>query len=237
MNRKLLWRLCLSISLVGVILVYLINELSIYVERQMSYIAEEYQSEMRTWGDQAESLIASGDREAATRWLDKLRDQERVFAAILQRAAIPLTDSPLTEEQSQRLSVAGRSLEYPIHLYHANPVMRVPFKDGASVLLIELPQRMRPGQWWPATHLFLHLILPVMILITLSMLIYRHLMRPLRQLQTATRSFSEGDYSIRARPSLPDRDDELTRLADTFDQMAERTGKLITCRVRANLSL
>ena len=52
-------------------------------------------------------------------------------------------------------------------------------------------------------------------------------MSPLRQLETATKQFSEGDYQVRVRDDLGKRNDEIAALASTFDSMAERIGTQI----------
>jgi two-component system, OmpR family, sensor histidine kinase PfeS len=57
-------------------------------------------------------------------------------------------------------------------------------------------------------------------------------MNPLRQLELATRQFTEGNLGVRVRTLLGNRNDELAALADTFDQMAERTGDLILTQRR-----
>lgn len=61
----------------------------------------------------------------------------------------------------------------------------------------------------------------------LCWLIARHISAPIRALQTAARKISEGDLSVRARPAIPSRNDELADLADDFDRMAERIEGLL----------
>jgi two-component system sensor histidine kinase PfeS len=63
-------------------------------------------------------------------------------------------------------------------------------------------------------------------------------MAPLRKLEKVTKEFSEGKFDVRVNSSLHDRNDELTHLAVTFDQMAERISKLIYSqrRLLADLS-
>ena len=52
-------------------------------------------------------------------------------------------------------------------------------------------------------------------------------MQPLQQLQQATRQFSQGHHQVRVLPQLGRRHDEITDIARTFDQMADRIGRLI----------
>jgi two-component system sensor histidine kinase PfeS len=46
-------------------------------------------------------------------------------------------------------------------------------------------------------------------------------------MERATRSFSQGDFNVRVRQLLGNRNDELSDLADTFDQMAVRIGEQV----------
>jgi len=122
----------------------------------------------------------------------------------------------------------GRDVSWKIHLYFAqNPIMDITFADGHTHFLIRLPQRMRPGGYWTYTSLLLQIALPMLLLAILSVVIYRHVMSPLRQLETATKQFSEGDYQVRVRDDLGKRNDEIAALASTFDSMAERIGTQI----------
>ena len=105
--------------------------------------------------------------------------------------------------------------------------MDITFESGNTHFLIRLPQRMRPGAYWKGADIILQVALPLGLLIILSILLYHHVMSPLKQLERATRKFSEGNFDVRVRTFLGARNDELTALADTFDRMAERTGKLI----------
>jgi two-component system sensor histidine kinase PfeS len=73
----------------------------------------------------------------------------------------------------------------------------------------------------------LQIALPLILLCILSLVLYRHVMSPLRKLENVTKSFSAGHYDVRTNASLLERNDELTRLAVTFDKMADRTSKLI----------
>lgn len=105
--------------------------------------------------------------------------------------------------------------------------MDLTFADGHTHFLVTLPQRMRPGTYLPEVKLLLKVALPLAVLMLLASVIYHYLMGPLRQLELATRAFSEGNLGVRVRALLGNRSDELTALAETFDRMAERTGDLI----------
>ncbi|MBN3562245.1 histidine kinase sensor domain-containing protein [Aliamphritea spongicola] len=226
MSRKLFWKLSLILSLGSIVLVWLVSTLSLTLESNASKIAAEHKAELRALGQQAEHLIQQGDRAAASRWVNALRAEEGVFVSIVRVHEETLVDFDVEMPRGQSMEL-GRSVEWGIHLYHDNPLMELPFSDGSASLVIELPQRMRPGQWWPYMHFALHTLVPLLLMIVISVLLYRHVMRPLQQLEHATRQFMAGDFAIRVGPQLKGRSDELARLAATFDAMAARIGSLI----------
>jgi two-component system sensor histidine kinase PfeS len=67
----------------------------------------------------------------------------------------------------------------------------------------------------------------MLLLALLSFFIYRHIMSPLQKLERATKDFSRGNFEVRVGKLLGSRSDELSELANTFDQMAARIGELI----------
>lgn len=203
-------------------LVYLIAELSLHVERKMSLIAPEHKAEIRNYQHQAQTHLQ--DSEALSQWLENLQAKEQTFATV-----ISIQHSPLTGvlDNTEIAIQAGRNLDHAIHLYHDNPIIHLPLDTHGAAFLFRLPDRMMPGKLWPAIHLGMHLALPMIIMVIFSVLLYRHVMTPIRQLERATQRFSAGDYTTRLTPEMRGRDDELGRLATTFDQMASRVGELI----------
>lgn len=227
MNRRLLWKLFLIIATGTVALFYVINVLTSRAEEGMSYIAPEYREQIKTWGREAEQLYLAGDEQALTLWLEALQAQEQTWAAVVKSDLTGLAGSQLTPRFYEEFSI-GRSVDWMIHLYfEENPIMEVTFADRRIHFLILLPQRMRPGLYWGYTQLVLQIILPMILLSLLSLVLYRHIMNPLRELERATRAFSRGNLDVRVRQLLGNRSDELTELAATFDQMAGRIGELI----------
>lgn len=227
MNRRLLWKLSATLALGTLALVWVITFLGAETEQKMSFIAEADQQTLREWGQTAQRLYRSGDDQALTEWLDALQTRENTWAAVIRSHLEPLAGSQVTERLQQGFRI-GRSEEWKIHLYfEENPIMETTFDDGQTHFLVLLPQRMRPGTYLPQVSLLLKIALPLAVLGVLSLIIYRHVMTPLRQLEIATREFSEGNLAVRIRALLGNRNDELTALADTFDRMAERIGELI----------
>jgi len=227
MKNTLFWRLSASIALATVALFSLINYLTDETEWHMSFIKQKYQIQLQNYAKQAEHLYLEGDKKALTAWLQALQEKENTWVAIVESSIDPILGTYM-EKQYLDGFMLGRGIDWKVHLYFDyNPVMEVPFVDKNTHFLIRLPERMRPGAYWKHMDLLLQVGLPLLPLLLLTWLIYRHLMSPLQRLGHATRKFSEGDHKVRVRPSLGLRNDELTDLADAFDQMAENTGQII----------
>ncbi|MFW5825758.1 MAG: sensor histidine kinase, partial [Marinobacter sp.] len=231
-NRRLLWKLCATLALGTLLLFWTVSFLGSRTEQQMSFIAERHQQTIRSWGETAEALYNAGDEAALAQWLEELQAREDTWAAVVRSDIRPLAGSTLTDRFREGFQI-GRDVEWKIHLYFkTNPMMEVTFADGNTHFLVILPQRMRPGTWLPEAKLFLKVALPLAVLLLLSLVIYRHVMKPVRQLEAAARQFSEGNLDARARVRLGNRNDELAALAETFDGMAERIGDLILSQRR-----
>lgn len=228
MNRRLFWKLCFVVAVGSVALFWVIARLAWQTEERMSFIAERDQATLRQYGDQARTLYQSGDEAALAAWLKAVQESEQTWAAVVEAEVRPLAGSSLSARFVDSFTL-GRDVSWKIHLYfQENPIMDIPFGDGRTSLLIELPQRMRPGLYWHYAKLMLQLVVPLVLLLIVCLVLYRHLMQPLRRLEQATRQFSEGRHDVRVRSLLGSRNDELASLAETFDAMAARTGQLIS---------
>jgi len=227
MKRRLFWKLSAVIVAGTVLLFWLIHILVNKTEQHMSFIDEAHQQTLYEYAARAEQLYISGDDAQLAQWLQTIREKEDTWVALVQPKIEPIAGSQLSDEFRERFRL-GRSIDWKIHLYFkTNPVMDVVFADGITHFLITLPQRMRPGTYWLETNLLLQLALPMLLMAMISIIVYRHVMSPLRQLERATQAISQGHFEVRLRNSLGRRNDEITALADTFDSMAERIGKLV----------
>jgi len=227
MKRRLLLRLGAIIALGTALLFWSIDWLSDHAEQRMSFLADEHRAELVAMGREAERIYYQQGEQALAAWIDALGERENTWVAVVEAKLFAKANTRMSERYMKYFSL-GRSVDWKIHLYFAeNPTMEVAFEDGVNRFLIRLPQRMRPGTYYLHLQWLLKVVLPLVLLSVLTLVVYRYVMRPLKRLERATREFSEGDYQVRVRDSLGNREDELTALASTFDQMAERTGNLI----------
>ena len=70
-------------------------------------------------------------------------------------------------------------------------------------------------------------LLAIVFIAVFCLLLARHITRPIRMLESAASRLAAGDLSVRARPSLGNRRDELSAMATSFDEMAERIETLV----------
>ncbi|MFT2090054.1 histidine kinase sensor domain-containing protein [Paraglaciecola sp. 2405UD69-4] len=228
MKNRLLLKLCIIIGFGTVLLFAAVDMLATKTEQTMSSISELHKQELRDLGKQAEDVYTSQGEAALKRWLDEVRHRENVWVGVFRSNIQAIANSEMASKYTEGVWL-GRSVEWLIHLhFDYNPSMDIPFSDGQTHLLIELPQRMRPGEYHTYADIAIQFALPFLLLSLVSIVLYQHVMSPLRKLESATKQFSEGQFNVRVTPSMGDRNDELTALAATFDHMAERTSRLIT---------
>lgn len=227
MKRRLFWKLSLTIVAGTVLLFWLIHFLMLQTEHHMSHIDLSHQQTLRDYAAQAEQLYERGEMDQLTRLLRTISEKEQTWVAVVQSAITPLAGSELSPQFHEGFRL-GRHVGWKIHLYFKqNPIIDLTFADGHTHFLITLPERMRPGTYWFETSLLLKLALPVLLMAILSMIIYRHVMDPLRRLEKATQQVAAGHFDVRITDSLAQRRDEITAIAETFDRMTERIGNLI----------
>jgi two-component system sensor histidine kinase PfeS len=225
MTHRLFWKLCSIIATGVVALFYLLNLLTSHTEDGMSHLTVTDRNTLTAWGKQAEKLYLSNDQYALERWLGDLQESEETWVTVASYEVDHIAGNNLKESFYKGYNL-GRNVDWKIHLYFAqNPVMEVPFENKQVSFLILLPDRMRPGIYLKYTEIIMQIIVPTILLAFLSYLLYRYIMKPLSQLQMATRQFSKGNFKIRAQKLMGDRNDEFSELAFSFDQMAERIGE------------
>ena len=229
MNRQLQWKLCLIVALGTVSLFYLVNRFAVHTQERMSYISEDNKLTLQGYAKKAEALYLAGDMEALHQWLLEVQDRENTWVAVVRSKLTPLAGGDIDDTLLAYYGI-GRSVKWMLHPWLVNPIMEMEFAEREAHFLIRLPDRMRPNlfRYLGFANLALQIILPLILLTAISVMLYRHIMDPLKRLEMATRRFASGRFDTRAREFMGNRSDELAQLAATFDRMAERTGELIT---------
>ena len=227
MRKRLFWKLLGVIAVSTVLMFWLIDLIVSHTEDSMSYIDQEYRNELRSYAATAEHMMNTQGEDVLADWIRDLEEREDTWVAIAKPEIQTFAQTELSDHYKSVFTLA-RSVDWKIHLYFKqNPTMDIPFSDGETRFLIQLPQRMRPGSNLLIVDLLLQIALPFLILCFISYFLYQQVMRPLKQLEQATKLFSDGDFSVRANKDLTNKPDELTQLAVTFDRMAVRISTLI----------
>lgn len=227
MSRQLFWRMCVIFATGVVALFYFINQITNNTEEGMSMLALEHRQTITEWGRTAEQYYKANNIQGLKQFIEQLQQQENTWLAVVSFDYENIAGDPLSIVYEGEQTF-GRSVDWKIHLYlDYNPVMEVSFKDIRASFLIQLPDRMRPGAYWGYVRVAIQIIIPTILLALIAYLFYRYIMNPLLQLQSATQHFSAGNFDIRARKLMGNRNDEFSSLANTFDDMACRIGEQI----------
>jgi len=228
MKNRLLWKLFAVIAVGTVVFFWLIDLISQHTEESMSFIDVSYREELREYAKEAERILYVEGEEALAIWVKEIEKKEDTWIAITNYSLNTLANTELSQSYTNNFWL-GRSLDWKIHLYFSeNPTMDIFFQDGINHFLIQLPQRMRPGSNLLIIDLILQIAIPFLLLCLITYVLYRYVMKPLKKLEKATQQFSEGNFDVRANEGFSHRQDELTKVASTFDHMAERISTLIT---------
>lgn len=229
MKRGLLWKLCAIVGVGTVVLLYLLSFLSAYTQERLSYLSETHQHQLDAYAQKAQRLYIANDSDGLAQWLTHIQQTENTWAAVVKSDLHALAGGELNEYFYQYYGI-GRGIQWKLHPWMDQPMMEIDFIDPNVHFLIALPDRMRPGifKYLELTHWAMKIVLPLLLLMAIALLLYRHISAPLRQLKDATRAFSDGRFDVRVRQLMGNRSDEFTELAVTFDKMAERISELIT---------
>ncbi len=229
MNRRLLWKLCLIVAIGTVLLSYVVNLLAARTEERLSHLSREHKQQINEYAHRAEQFYLAGDRTGLQAWMKDIQQRENTWAAIVESEVASVAGGELNDYFYSYYGI-GRPLKYKLHPWLVNPLMEVDFAEQKNLhFLIRLPDRMLPSVFshLTITNLLLQLVLPMLLLSGLSLMLYRHIMSPLRELEAATKEFSGGRLDIRLRDRMGNRADELVELVSTFDSMASRISDLI----------
>ncbi|KII75281.1 sensor histidine kinase [Vibrio renipiscarius] len=227
MRRVLFWRLFIVLALGGVIFFSLLHSAALISNEKMSYLAQQHQQEILDWGVTAQQFIDDRDHQGLDEWLAQLASQENTWVTVVKSQIDVVSGNGLNPRFWSGYGI-GRNVEWKIHLdFPDNPIMEVALSPSNHHFLIILPERMRPGGYMSHAFWLFRVVIPFIALLSLTVYLYRSVMRPLRGFQQATKAFSQGNYQARVSDYLPLGDDEVSHVAKTFDMMADRTERVI----------
>lgn len=223
-RHSLFWKL--AVLLVGfcLLMIWLSWSWGRYVEDQNAYLSKAAHRTLGGYAADAEQAWQAGGARGIDDWLREIRRHEPGWVGVIGRDLQSLSSTPLDDRQFQRLTFL-RGLDWPMSRRQQTvPWLKIPFPEdpGAGSLVIELPERFKPGRYLVVWRALTNVIIPALFTLLLCVGLYRLLIRPLNQLREQANAWRADRLSSRLSPQLIKRQDELGELNRAFDHMAER---------------
>lgn len=223
-RHSLFWKL--AILLVGFCLLMIGLSMSWgrHMETQNAFLSDEARATLTEYAAEAEQAWARGGAGGVDAWLAEMANKEQVWINVLGPDLQSLSSTQLTPEQARRITFL-RGIDWPVSRRVIGlPWMRVPFVEHPEqgLLVIELPERLMPGQYRLFWQFMTNGIIPGLFTLLLCVGLYRMLIMPLIQLREQANAWRADQLSARVASSTTSRQDELGELGRAFDDMAER---------------
>ncbi|MGA3680759.1 histidine kinase sensor domain-containing protein [Pseudomonas graminis] len=223
-RHSLFWKL--AVLLVGfcLLMIWLSWYWGRYIETRNAYLNAEAHQVLNDYAAQAERAWNSGGQPGIDEWLKQVRLQETGWVGVIGSDLQSLGSTPLTREQSQRLTFM-RGIDWPMSTRQKTvPWLKIPFpgKPEVGSLVIELPERFKPGRYAWVGQILTNVLIPALFTLLLCVGLYRLLIRPLNQLREQANAWRADRLSSRLSPQMTERRDELGELNRAFDHMAAR---------------
>ncbi|MBK5000614.1 sensor histidine kinase [Pseudomonas sp. S31] len=223
-RHSLFWKL--AILLVGfcLLMIGLSYTWGRHMETQNAFLTEPARQVLRGYAAEAEQAWRSGGRAGLDRWVADMRQRERGWIGVLDTQLQPLDSAILGPQIMQRLTRL-RGADWPMSRRSVDqPWLRLPFPQAPEqgMLVMELPQRLNPGQYRMFWQVITNGVIPGLFTLLWCVGLYRMLIVPLNQLREQANAWRADQLSARLDARTTARHDELGELARAFDQMAER---------------
>lgn len=223
-RHSLFWKL--AVLLVGfcLLMIWLSWYWGRYIETRNAYLNAEAHQVLNDYAAQAERAWNSGGQPGIDEWLKQVRLQETGWVGVIGSNLQSLASTPLTREQSQRLTFM-RGIDWPMSTRQKTvPWLKIAFPGNPDVgsLVIELPERFKPGRYAWVGQILTNVLIPALFTLLLCVGLYRLLIRPLNQLREQANAWRADRLSSRLSPQMTERRDELGELNRAFDHMAAR---------------
>ncbi|WP_233281658.1 sensor histidine kinase [Pseudomonas tructae] len=223
-RHSLFWKL--AILLVGfcLLMIGLSWTWGRHMDTQNAFLSEQAKSTLQAYAGEAEQAWLQGGQAGIDAWLNGVRQKESGWVGVVGPDLQSLSGTPLNEAQSRRLTFL-RGIDWPVSPRTIGmPWMRLPFPQQPQLgtLVMELPQRLAPGQYRVLWRVVTNGIIPGLFTLLLCVGLYRMLIVPLIQLREQANAWRADQLSARVSSSTTSRQDELGELGRAFDDMAER---------------
>ncbi|TBU92691.1 two-component sensor histidine kinase [Stutzerimonas kirkiae] len=218
--HSLLWKLAGALGIFCLLVLSLHIDLGKRINAATSHLSDEAKFQLTQYAQEAEAVWRARGEAGVDEFLEELHARESVWAVVVDEHQQSLSSRPLSEREWTRLSFI-RALDWSMGRPNGWPTVYIPFSDGVSRLVMELPRRFNPKESRALLSMLLQQVLPVCLAILLGGLLYRAFISPLTILRRQANALRADDLSARAG-AVAQRRDELGELGRAFDHMAER---------------
>lgn len=223
-RQSLFWKL--AVLLVGfcLLMIWLSWSWGRYVQERNLFLSEQARSTLSRYAGEAEQAWLGGRQAGVDAWQARMQQRETGWVGVVSRELRSLSSQELTDEQLQRMTFL-RNLDFPVSLRSKHlPYFKVPFPGNPANgnLIIQLPERLAPGQYALAWKLLTNGVIPGLFTLLLCAGLYRMLVMPLNQLREQANAWRADQLNTRLPSQTTSRADELGELGRAFDHMAER---------------
>ncbi|WP_458722767.1 histidine kinase sensor domain-containing protein [Pseudomonas brenneri] len=229
-RHSLLWKLIGLLAVLCLLVVSLQVDVSQRIQEATARLPAPTRQILTDYAQQAEAAWHERGAAGVDEFLNTLRAREQVWAVVVDEHH-SLSSQALTRLERRKLDFVRR-IDWPVGRPGGRPTFYIPFSDGQSRLVMELPLHLDPrkdnGRW----NILLQHVLPASLALLFGVLLYRVLISPLVILRRQANALSAGDLASRVGPQVTRRRDELGELARAFDHMAERLESTVVLQRR-----
>ncbi|MFL1552980.1 histidine kinase sensor domain-containing protein [Pseudomonas sp. D47] len=223
-KHSLFWKLACLLIAFCLLMIWLSWSWGRYMEQQNAYLADESREILRSYAAGAELAWSTQGSAGVDAWLQLMATRETTWIGVIGNDLQSLSSTPLSNKESQRLTFL-RGLEWPVSRHVKGlPWLKIPFPvdPGVGSLVIELPQRFKPGRYQLFWRVVTNGVIPGLFTLLLCVGLYRLLIMPLNQLREQAHAWRADQLHTRMSREATSRQDELGELGRAFDHMSER---------------
>jgi two-component system sensor histidine kinase PfeS len=225
MSRLLFWQLNISFLAVSLITFSSLHYVSALLTVSMTELSADHQSFLTAYAQRAEILKLQGNTEGLLSLTQEIKEELDVWSGVITIDHHIIASEPVPS----RLNLGfQRHVYWPVHHFMKDVAIGIEIADRQASFVIELPSYMYPHANTALIHNLLTFVVPSLLMMLFCWGVYCYLMRPIEALNKGTIKLAKGELSARVLPELSSkRHDELTRVAASFDSMADRIERLV----------
>ena len=184
-------------------------------------LPSQLQHEFKTLAKTAQAYIDNDDIAGLKAW----EEQQNYTMYVVDQTHSSITERDVHPHVHMKMSFS-RSVDKPMGDKIRKPIIALTLSSNYH-LMIQLPWQLHPADKAKYVVWTMRLVIAVCLLAFVSWLLAKHLQRPLKRLQQASRKLASGDLSVRVASQIDSNIREFNNLANDFDHMADRVETLV----------